>query len=114
MDAIGTGILAVLAAAMAGLTAVLVKWAATARTPLSSGTVLFLLLMMVAMVGGALVYFLAPGPRTLVAGFWVASALMSASVLVIFAAFLREVRRREAGATGLATGPSLAFVGTVR
>ena len=81
-------ILAVIAGAMSASTAVLIKWAATARSPLRSGTVLFLLLMMVAMLGGALVYYVAPSSRTLVAGFWVASALMSASVVVVFASFL--------------------------
>ncbi|HLM92077.1 MAG TPA: hypothetical protein VK424_08570 [Thermoplasmata archaeon] len=106
-------ILAVVAGAMSATTAVLIKWAATARSPLRSGTVLFLLLMMVAMLGGALVYFLAPSSRSLVAGFWVASALMSASVVVVFASFLREVRRREEGAASVSAGPSAEFVVTV-
>ncbi len=106
-------VLGVLAAAMSAATAGLIKWAATARTPLRAGTVLFLLLMMVAMVGGALVYFLNPGTGSLIAGFWIASALMSVSVLMIFAAFLREVHRQEAGGAGTPTAPSVAFVGAV-
>ncbi len=106
-------ILAVIAGAMSASTAVLIKWAATARSPLRSGTVLFLLLMMVAMIGGALVYFVSPSARSLVAGFWVASALMSASVVVIFASFLREVQRREQNSSSPPAGPSLGFVVTV-
>jgi polyferredoxin len=98
---------------MSAATAGLVRWGALARTTLRQGTVLFLLLMMVAMVGGALVYFLAPGTGGLVAGLWVASALMSLSVLVIFAAFLREVRRQEAGAASGPVGPGASFVAAV-
>ncbi len=106
-------VLAVLATLMAATTAGLIRWAATARTTLRAGTVLFLLLMMVAMVAGALLYFLRPGPASLLDGFWLASALMSASVLIIFASFLREVRHQEGGAPPPPTGPSLAFVGAV-
>ena len=106
-------VLAVIAAGMAAVTAGLIKWAATARTTLRAGTVLFLLLMMVGMIGGALLYFLSPGPGSLLDGFWLASALMSASVLMIFASFLREVRRQEVGAPAAPTRPSVRFVVSV-
>ncbi len=38
---------------------------------------------------------------------------MSASVVVVFASFLREVRRREQGAPATSAGPSSGFVGAV-
>lgn len=106
-------VLAVLAGGMSLVTAGLIKWAATARSPLRIGTVLFLLLMMIAMVGGALVYFLYPGRSGLIAGFWVASALMSVSVLVIFAAFVREVRESEEGRGVPRAGASLGLIATI-
>jgi polyferredoxin len=87
-------ILAPLAAGMAAATAYLIAWAAEARTPLRASTVVFLLLMMVAMVAGAAIYYAHPGTASLVEGFWVASALMSVSVVEVFAGFLEEVRSR--------------------
>jgi polyferredoxin len=87
-------ILSVLAALMAGTTAVLVKWAADARTPLRAGIVLFLLAMMAAMFGGAVVYFAAPSRDSLIAGLWLASGLMSVSVLPLFAIYLKEAAAR--------------------
>jgi polyferredoxin len=86
-----------IAASMALVTAILVKWAAEARTALRGATVGFLLLMMVGMLAGAAVYYLHPGGTSLVEGFWVASALMSVSVVMVFLAFLGEVRARVAG-----------------
>jgi len=83
-------ILIPLAAGMAGSIAYLVKWASEARTPLRCGAVVFLLLMMVAMLVGAAVYFVHPSGTSLVEGIWVASALMSLSVAVVFVSFLRE------------------------
>ncbi len=88
-------VLGILAAGMAATTAVLVKWGAEARTPLRASVVVFLLLMMVAMVAGAAVYFAHPSSTSLVAGFWAASALMSVSVLVVFAGFFAELRARS-------------------
>jgi polyferredoxin len=85
-------ILAAFAAGMAVTTAILIKWAASARTPLRQGTVVFLLLMMAGMLAGALTYALSPGTTGAVAGLWIASAVMSASVAVVFAAFLAETR----------------------
>ncbi len=87
-------VLVLLASGMVAATAFLIRWAADARTPLRASTVLFLLLMMVAMVAGAAIYYTAPGPARLVEGFWVASGLMSVSVVLVFAGFLEEVRRR--------------------
>jgi hypothetical protein len=89
------GILAVLAAGMASLTAVAVRWAALAQTPLAAATVQFILVMMVGMFGGVLVYFAIGGGRGLVSGFWAASAMMSASVVIVLIAFVKEVRARE-------------------
>jgi len=89
--------LAPIAAGMAAATAYLIKWAAEARTPLRAATVTFLLVMMVAMVGGAALYFADPGTASLVDGLWVASAVMSVSVVGVFLAFLREVQVRQQG-----------------
>ncbi len=92
-------VLAPLAAGMAAATAYLIVWAAEARTPLRASTVVFLLLMMVAMVAGAAVYYARPSAASLVEGFWVASALMSVSVVEVFVGFLEEVRS-QAGRPG--------------
>ncbi|MGI0071267.1 MAG: hypothetical protein ACRECT_04255 [Thermoplasmata archaeon] len=89
-----------IAAGMAVVTAALLKWAADARTPLRAATVLFLLIMMVAMIGGAAIYYLHPGATSLVEGFWVASAVMSVSVVAVFYAFLEEARLRLAVGAG--------------
>ena len=108
----GELVLAILAAGMAATTAGLVKWSAEARTPLRASVVVFLLLMMVAMVGGGTVYYLHPGPTALVEGFWVASALMSVSVLVVFVGFFAEIRLRASSARPLpAPAPSRPFPG---
>ncbi len=85
-------ILGVLAAGMAVTTAVLIKWAATARSPLRKATVAFLLLMMVGMLAGALAYALHRGTEGAVAGLWIASGVMSVSVVVLFLGFLQETR----------------------
>jgi polyferredoxin len=85
-------VLAPLAAGMSVSIAYLVKWASEARTPLKAGAVVFLLLMMVGMLVGAALYFAHPSVASLVEGIWVASALMSVSVVVVFVSFLREVQ----------------------
>ncbi len=90
-------VLAALAGAMTASTAVFVRWAALSRTALRASIVVFLLLMMTGMLAGALVYELRPGPTSAVEGLWLASAVMSASVGIVFAAFVREVRRPTAG-----------------
>jgi len=84
--------LVVFAAGMAAITSYLVRWAAETKTPVRAGVVVFLLLMMVAMVGGAALYYLRPSTNSAIEGIWVASALMSASVFVVFIPFLREAR----------------------
>lgn len=105
-----------LAAGMAATTAVLIRWAAEARTPLRAGTVVFLFLMMAAMFGGAALYFLHPGTASLVEGFWVASAVMSVSAFAVFAGHARELKARLEGGEHSAP-PSLlrlrAFVATI-
>jgi hypothetical protein len=101
---------------MALVTAFLIKWAAEARTPLRGATVVFLLMMMVGMLLGAAVYYLHPSGTSLVEGFWVASALMSISVVTVFLTFLEEARLRLTGGEGY-TPPALrrrgAFVASI-
>lgn len=94
-----------IAGAMALVTAFLIKWAAEARSPLRAATVVFLLMMMVGMLGGAAIYYLHPDATSLVEGFWVASALMSVSVVTVFLTFLEEVRLRVAGGEGYVSPP---------
>jgi polyferredoxin len=96
MIAAGLALLALgaIAALMAITTALLIRWAADALTVASAALVLFLLAMMVAMLGSALYYFLAPGPGALVRALWAASAAMSASVFPVLRAFLGDARRR--------------------
>jgi polyferredoxin len=109
-------VLGPIAAGMAVTTAVLVRWASEAHTRLKAATVVFLLFMMVSMLAGAAIYFAQPSATSLVEGFWVASALMSASVVLVFAAFLAEIRSRLSSGTGSVPSPLLrrrAFVGSV-
>ncbi len=87
------GVLAGFAVAMSVTSAVTVKWAAFAPGPLRASVVQFLLLMMSAMFVGVLVYFAVGGTPGVVAGFWVAAVIMSASVFLVFFEFLRETRR---------------------
>jgi polyferredoxin len=94
MDLTGIVILVLLAAAMAYVTAVLVRWAAGAQTVAYAAAILFLFAMMAAMFAGALLYFLAPGPAALAEGFWLAAALMSAFVFPLIYVLNREARRR--------------------
>jgi hypothetical protein len=100
-----------LAVVMVAATGGLIRWAAQARTPLRAGTVVFLLLMMVAMFAGAAIYFVSPSAATLVEGFWVASAIMSVSAFTVFAAHTYELRARLAGGT-LRPPPALVRVRT--
>jgi polyferredoxin len=106
-------ILAPIAAAMALVTAGLLKWAADTRTPLRAATVVFLLVMMVAMLLGVGIYYLSPGTTSLVEGFWVASALMSVSVVLVFVAFLDEARLRITQGPGY-SAPALRSARTFR
>ena len=94
-----------IAITMALVTAYLIKWAAETRTPLRAATVVFLLMMMVGMIGGAAIYFLHPSGTSLVEGFWVASALMSVSVVAVFLTFLEEARLRLASGEQYAPPP---------
>jgi polyferredoxin len=107
-------ILGALAAGMAASTAVIVKWAAGARGPLRAATVVFLLLMMAGMLVGALVYVLQPSPARAVSGLWVATVIMSLSVVVVFAGFLREASRDpDAARASPAKAGRSAFLATV-
>lgn len=99
MDLTGTVVLSLLAAAMAYTTAVLVRWAASARTASYAGAILFLLAMMAAMFAGALIYFLNPSSVSLAEGFWFAAILMSAFVFPLIYVLTREVRLRAAHGT---------------
>jgi hypothetical protein len=99
-------VLVPIAALMAWITAVLIRWAAEATSRVSQAVVGFLLAMMVAMFGGALLYFLNPGPAALAEGLWLAGALMAVSVFPLFAAFLAEAKRRiEAGPGAASVAP---------
>ena len=99
MNPVALGVLVALAAAMTASTAVFVRWAAGCRSSLRASIVVFLLLMMGGMLAGGLVYELRPSRESAVAGLWLASVIMSASVAVVFVAFVRAVRRAADGAT---------------
>ncbi len=108
-------LLGLLASGMVALTAVLIKWAATTRSILRAGFVLFMLLMMVGMLLGALAYFLDRSESGLIAGLWIASAVMSLSVVVTFAAYLRQMVRRDSaeGTSSSAGHHSTPFLASV-
>ena len=108
-------VLGPLAAGMAVSVAYLVRWSSEARSPLRVGSVVFLLVMMVAMLAGGVVYFAAPSATSLVEAVWAASALMSVSVVIVFVSFVREVRLRATGevASGFFAGSGAAFLGVV-
>jgi hypothetical protein len=82
-------VLSLLAAGMASVTAITVRWTAFTTGPLRASVVQFLLLMMSGMLLGVLVYFAIGGTSGIVAGFWVAGAIMSASVAIVFVTFVR-------------------------
>ncbi|HTT16863.1 MAG TPA: hypothetical protein VMH49_05860 [Thermoplasmata archaeon] len=97
------GVIAVLAGLATGMTlisSVAVKWAAFAESPLRASVVQFLLLMMAGMFLGVLVYYAVGGGRGVVEGLWVASAVMSASVLLVFVGFFRQLRAGPVGGGG--------------
>ncbi len=103
-----------LAGAMAAATALFVRWASEARSALKASVVVFLLLMMTGMLVGGLVYELSPGATSAIAGLWVAAAIMSASVVLVFVSFLGEVRRAAEGpAASAASGASRLLVVSV-
>jgi hypothetical protein len=107
-------VLVPLASIMATVTAVFVRWAAGSRTAVRAAVVDFLLLMMVGMIAGGLVYELSPSRQSAVVGLWLASAVMSASVAVVFVTFLREARAVGVGPSPVAPRPPhVAFAGTV-
>jgi polyferredoxin len=85
-------VLAILASAMAVFTALVIRWAVEAKFPLQVAGIVFLLVMMAAMFGGAVVYFLHPGTAGLVEGLWLAAGLMSVAAFIPFFAFLRTAQ----------------------
>ncbi len=99
-------VLAGLATGMSTVTAIAVRWAAFARRPLTAGIAQFLLAMMAGMLVGVLVYFGVGGAAGLASGLWAASAIMSASVIVVFLAFVREVRAHTGAEGGASRGIS--------
>ena len=85
---IGLGLLAAL---MAVFTALVIRWAVEAEAPLQVAGVVFLLVMMAAMFGGAgIVYYLHPGTAGLVEGLWLAAGLMSLGAFIPFFTLLRS------------------------
>ncbi len=93
------------AALMAAITALLVKWASEARTRTAAAVNLFLFVMMVSMLGAALLYVASPGPSRLVEALWLASGVMSASAFPLFLVFLRETQARIRGGSGHVPAP---------
>jgi polyferredoxin len=81
--------LGLLAALMAVFTALVIRWAVEAKAPLQAAGVVFLLVMMAAMFGGAVVYYLHPGTAGLVEGLWLAAGLMSLGAFIPFFTFIR-------------------------
>ena len=108
------GLLPVFAVGMSATTAFVVKWTALTTGPLRASVVQFVLAMMAAMFVGVLVYFAIGGTSGLVAGLWTAAALMSASVLVVFVGFVREIRLQTRPADpGAAHASRTAFLASV-
>jgi hypothetical protein len=99
----GLAVLAAFAIGMTMTSSVAVKWAAFASTPLRASVVQFLLLMMAGMFVGVLVFYAVGGASGIVEGLWVASAVMSASVLLVFVGFFRELRARGRPSRGAST-----------
>jgi len=85
-------VLAFFAALMAVFTALVIRWAVEAKFSLQAAGVVFLLLMMAAMFGGAVVYYLNPGTTGLVEGLWLAAGLMSLGAFIPFFAFIRTAQ----------------------
>ena len=85
-------LLGLLAALMAVFTAYLIRWAVETTAPLQAAGVVFLLLMMAAMLGGAVLYYQHPGTAGLVEGLWLAAGIMSLGAFIPFLAFLRLAR----------------------
>ena len=108
-------ILGPLSAGMAVSVAYLVKWSSEARSPLRVGSVVFLLMMMVAMLAGGVLYFARPSATSLVEAIWATSALMSVSVVVVFVSFVREIRLRTTNlaVTGFFAGSGGGYLGVV-
>jgi len=113
LTTLGLGVLVALAASMSVVTAVFVRWAAACRSALHASIVVFLFLMMAGMLAGGLVYELRPSAESAVAGLWLASVIMAASVAVVFVAFLRAVRLAASGAAPAVYRSGGGFVASV-
>jgi len=107
-------VLGAFAVGMAVTSAVAVRWSAFAQGPLRTSVVEFVLMMMAGMFAGVLGYFAVGGTSGVVTGLWIAAAIMSASVLVVFVGFLQEFRRGT-GAVSPSPDPTsrMPFVATV-
>ncbi len=97
-----------IAAAMAGVTALLVRAAIDSAERVRSWVALYLLAMMGEMWVSAVIFLGAPSARTLVVGLAVSGVLMLATVVPLFAALARA--RRTAGKAGPGAGSPAAFV----
>lgn len=87
--------LVALAGAMAYITAALVKWAAGPTHPVTAAVLVFLLVMMAAMLGSAVLYYLAPSPTRLVEALWLSAVIMSLAVFPLFWVLLREAEKKR-------------------
>jgi polyferredoxin len=93
-------VLAPIAGLMVLASAGLIRWAAEAESEVRASVVVFLMAMMVAMIAAAFVYYLHPGPASLVEGLWLGATVMSLSVFPVVSAILRELRARLADPGG--------------
>ncbi len=83
-----------LAVGMVVATAFLVRMCAQARTTPRAAGAVFLVVMMGAMLLGALVYFVHPGTAALIEALWVTSIAMSLGVVPVFITFVRDAQRQ--------------------
>jgi polyferredoxin len=86
-----------IAGVMATVVAYLLKWASEVENRSGAAIVLFLLVMMVAMIGAATYYLIAPGPARLTQALWLASGVMSVSAFPVVALVVRDLRQRLDG-----------------
>jgi polyferredoxin len=94
-----------LAALMAVFTALVIRWAVEAKVALHVAGVVFLLLMMAAMFGAVVVYYLHPGTAGLVEGLWLAAGLMSLAAFIPFFVFIRTAQVQLGSETPVAPPP---------
>ncbi len=85
-------ILIPLAAGMVAATAFLIRMCAQARTTPRAAGAVFLIVMMGAMLLGALIYLVDPGTPALIDALWVTSIAMSLGVVPVFVTFVRDAQ----------------------